>query len=70
MLSPVFLSKEVIEIVRGTGNSDVVLEEKVNKDIIGGFIVRVGDKQVDASILNKLNSLKRSFTENPYIKEI
>jgi F-type H+-transporting ATPase subunit delta len=63
------IRKQVMEIVKGSGNSEVVLEEKINKDIIGGFIVRVGDKQVDASILNKLNSLKRSFTENPFIKK-
>jgi len=61
--------KQVIDIVKGTGSSEVVLEEKINKDIIGGFIVRVGDKQVDASILNKLNDLKRSFTENPFLKK-
>lgn len=61
--------KQVIDLVKGNGSSEVVLEEKINKDIIGGFIVRVGDKQVDASILNKLNDLKRSFTENPFIKK-
>jgi F-type H+-transporting ATPase subunit delta len=58
-----------MEIVKGSGNSDVVLEEKINKDIIGGFIIRIGDKQVDASIAAKLNNLKRSFKENPFIKE-
>ncbi|MGB3948076.1 MAG: ATP synthase F1 subunit delta [Bacteroidia bacterium] len=61
--------KQVIDIVKGNGSNEVVLEEKINKDIIGGFIVRVGDKQVDASILNKLNNLKRSFTENPFLKK-
>ena len=64
------IRKEIIEIVKGTGNSEVVLQEKINSDIIGGFILRIGDKQVDASIARKLNSLKRSFKENPYIKEI
>lgn len=63
------IRKQVMTIVKGTGNSEVVLEEKINKDIIGGFIIRVGDKQVDASIARKLNNLKRSFKENPFIKE-
>ena len=45
------------------------LEEKINKDLIGGFIIRVGDKQVDASIARKLNNLKRGFKENPFVKE-
>ncbi len=64
------IRKEIMDIVKGKGNSEVVLQEKINADIIGGFILRIGDKQVDASIARKLNNLKRSFKENPYIKEI
>jgi F-type H+-transporting ATPase subunit delta len=61
--------KQVMNLVKGLGKNEVILEEKINKDIIGGFIIRVGDKQVDASILRKLNNLRRSFKENPFIKE-
>jgi F-type H+-transporting ATPase subunit delta len=46
------------------------LEEKVDKNILGGFIIRVGDKQVDASISTKLNNLRQTFKENPFIKEL
>ena len=63
------IRKKVMEIVKGVSSSEVVLEEKISKDIIGGFILRVGDKQIDASIARKLNNLKRSFKENPFIKE-
>jgi F-type H+-transporting ATPase subunit delta len=61
--------KQVLNLVKGTGDNEVILEEKINKDLIGGFIIRVGDKQIDASIARKLNSLRRSFKENPFIKE-
>ena len=63
------IRKKVMEIVKGVTTSDVVLQEVIDKDIIGGFIIRVGDKQVDASIARKLNNLKRSFNENPFVKE-
>ncbi len=63
------IRKKIMEIVKGDGKSEVVLEEKIDKNIIGGFIVRVGDKQVDASIARKLNNLKQTFKENPFIKE-
>ncbi len=63
------IRKKVMEIVKGVSTSEVVLEEKIDKNIIGGFIIRVGDKQIDASIARKLNNLKRSFKENPFIKE-
>jgi F-type H+-transporting ATPase subunit delta len=61
--------KQVLNIVKGASESDVILEEKIDKDIIGGFIIRVGDKQIDASIARKLNNLKRGFKENPFVKE-
>jgi F-type H+-transporting ATPase subunit delta len=46
-----------------TGN-EVTLENTVDENIIGGFVLRVGDLQYDASIANKLNNLKREFTNN------
>jgi F-type H+-transporting ATPase subunit delta len=63
------IRKKVMEIVKGVSSSEVVLEEKIDKDIIGGFIIRVGDKQIDATIAKKINNLKRTFKENPFIKE-
>ena len=61
--------KKIMELVKEINTSEVIIEEKIKKEIIGGFIIRVGDKQVDASIARKLNDLKRSFSENPFIKE-
>ncbi len=62
------IRKQVLGLVKGSGSSEVVLEEKINKDLIGGFIIRVGDNQMDASIARKLSDLKRTFTENPFVK--
>jgi F-type H+-transporting ATPase subunit delta len=55
---------KVLELVKGTGQNEVILEEKIDKNIIGGFIIRVGDKQIDASIARKVNNLRRNFKEN------
>jgi F-type H+-transporting ATPase subunit delta len=63
------IRQRVMDLVKDSGNTEVVLQEKINKAIIGGFILRVGDKQVDASIARKLNNLKRDFKENPFVKE-
>ncbi len=63
------LRKKVIEVVKNGANSEIELIEKVDKNLIGGFIIRVGDKQDDTSIARKLKSLYRTFNENPYIKE-
>ena len=58
------MRKKVYELVKKEMNSEVELIEKVNKDLIGGFVLRVGDKQNDTSILGKLRQLDRTFKEN------
>lgn len=47
----------------------VELVEHVDKDMIGGFVLKIGDRQVDASLKNKLKALKLEFSQNPFIKE-
>lgn len=61
------LRSKVYEILKGINNSEVELHEKIDKDLIGGFIIRVGDKQYDASISSELRRLAREFSSNPYI---
>lgn len=61
------LRAKVLEVVKGATKSEVELVEKVNKDLIGGFIIRVGDKQDDTSIRTKILKLNRVFSENQFI---
>jgi len=64
------LKGEIEAIVKKLSTKkQVELVEKIDKDLIGGFILNVGDRQIDASIKNKLKSLRVKFSENPYIKE-
>jgi F-type H+-transporting ATPase subunit delta len=64
------LRSELVAIVKKLSNmKEVELEEKVDKDLIGGFILNVGDRQIDASIKNKLKTLKNKFGENPFVKQ-
>ncbi|NQY68196.1 MAG: ATP synthase F1 subunit delta [Flavobacteriales bacterium] len=58
------LRKQVEEKVASTYNATVELEERVNEDIIGGFILRVGDDQWDSSILKDLRTLKKTYSLN------
>jgi len=55
---------EIISIVKKETNaSEVIIKEKTNDKLIGGFILKVGDKQFDASILHGLNKLKKEFAQ-------
>jgi F-type H+-transporting ATPase subunit delta len=55
---------KVLELVKQTTTGEVELVEKVNKDLIGGFVLTIGDKQVDASVSRKLNELRKAFSVN------
>ena len=57
------------KIVEITGNS-AGIENIVNPTILGGFILRVGDVQYDASISNQLSQLRREFDNSHYIPQI
>ena len=57
------------KIVALTGNS-ASIENIVNPEILGGFILRVGDVQYDASISNQFNELRREFDNGHYIPKI
>jgi|SRR5690554_445547 len=52
--------KKAIEVIKGLGKK-VELNEKIDQNIIGGFIIRVGDKQYDASVANRIHAIKRDF---------
>ncbi|PCI06563.1 MAG: ATP synthase F1 subunit delta [Flavobacteriaceae bacterium] len=56
------LNKQVLAKVKELTGKEALLNSVVNPDIIGGFILRVGDIQYDASIANKLSVLKRQFS--------
>ena len=40
----------------------VELQKVVDPSIIGGFVLRIGDKQYNASVANRLQELKREFS--------
>lgn len=62
------LRKQVYSLLRNDTNSEVELVEKVDKKLIGGFVLRIGDLQYDASVASSIRKLTQSFAENPYVK--
>lgn len=55
---------EIVSIVkRESGANKVVIKEKVDDELIGGFILKVGDRQFDASIASSLSKLKKELAQ-------
>ncbi len=64
------LEKKILMKVKQMSGKKVTLKNIIDPSIIGGFILRVGDKQFDSSVSNKLNSLLANFEDNHYISKL
>jgi len=58
------LKTKVLAKVKELTGKEIEVNNVIDESILGGFILRVGDIQYNASIANKLNKLKREFTLN------
>ncbi len=61
---------KILEKIVALTGKKANLENVINESILGGFILRVGDIQYDASISNYLNELKKEFDNSHYIPKI
>ena len=53
-------------VIQQTGLTQVKLNEKVDPELIGGFVLRVGDQQIDDSVRTSLRKMHISLQENSY----
>ncbi len=65
------LRKQLLAVVKEiSGKNSVQLVEKINPELIGGYILKVNDRQLDESLSSKLRILKAQFSENHYESKI
>ena len=55
------LKQQISDIIAGIFKTKVELKEVVDKNIIGGFILRVEDNYIDASVKNKLRKIEKEL---------
>ena len=58
------MKSEVLSVISKLTNKQTTLSNKVDSSLIGGFILRVGDIEYNASFRNKLKIIKQEFTKN------
>jgi F-type H+-transporting ATPase subunit delta len=61
------MEKSILEKIKTLSLKEVSIKNIINPEIIGGFVLRLGDVQYDASILQKFQTLKRDFKKNLYL---
>ncbi|MEZ8002869.1 MAG: ATP synthase F1 subunit delta [Patiriisocius sp.] len=63
-LTPEIEAKVLSKLKEMTGSENITINNTIDEHIIGGFILRVGDLQYNASIANQLGNLKREFSKS------
>lgn len=61
--------KEVNNKVAELTDSKIELENRVDSDLIGGMVLRVGDRQYNGSVALELRNLRREFKQNVYVAD-
>jgi F-type H+-transporting ATPase subunit delta len=54
--------QKALDLVKSQLSGEVELVEKVDANIIGGFILKIGDKQLDKSVARQLTNMKKELT--------
>jgi len=57
------LKAAILDKIKGSFEGTLELNETVNESLIGGFIVRIGDKQLDRSVQSTLSKLKQNLVK-------
>ena len=63
------LRLEILDYIKSQGKLDIELTEVVDKNLIGGAVIRIGNRQLDVSVVKAIKDLKKSFSKNLYIKD-
>lgn len=64
------VKEQMIELVRQHKDQKIEMIETVDKDMLGGFILKIDDRQMDASISTQLSRIKRELVTREYTKKI
>jgi len=63
------LKEEMAALVTGKEKGSIEFIEKVDSSVMGGFILRVDDTYIDASVRSRLNRFRKEFSLAPNAAE-
>ena len=52
----------ILDKVQATVKGKLEVDEQIDASLLGGFVVRMGDNRIDASVANQLKNLKQRLT--------
>ena len=55
---------DVKKFAKKFSNKEISLKHNINKEIIGGFNLKIGDKMIDCTVSSKIKSLRKKLINN------
>jgi F-type H+-transporting ATPase subunit delta len=57
-------TEAIIKQLETATKKKIILEKKIDRNLVGGFIIQIGDKLYDASLLNKFKNIRKELILN------
>lgn len=51
----------ILAKIQNAVQGQIELEEQIDPSLIGGFVIKIGDNRIDASVMNQLKNIKTTF---------
>lgn len=64
------LRSEFLSYIKRETGKEIELKEKVDPSILGGFVLKIGDRQLDDSLSSKLKELRYKMIDDSYVKKV
>jgi len=64
------LEAQILKKIKESIGKEISLNNIIDPSIIGGFVIRIGDKLYDSSVSSRLKDLLLQFEDNQYISKI
>jgi F-type H+-transporting ATPase subunit delta len=64
------VKQAILEKIGTVRPGQLELNTEVKEDLIGGFVLEIGDQLVDASVAFELNNIRKQFQNNDFIYKI
>jgi F-type H+-transporting ATPase subunit delta len=62
------IKKMVTELLAREFKAKIEIETRLNPEILGGYVLKVGDQQYDASVANSLRKIKQALVKSDFSK--
>ena len=60
------LKSKILTMLTEQAHANINLQQIVDPEIIGGFVIQMDDFYLDSSILSKINKLRQEFSQNSF----